>query len=566
MSNIVESFACYVADALVDAGLDASSASEQARRAISEIEQTMEDEETLVALFEQIGMRLRQAFEAVVGGPVDRILIAPVPRYLESSLPYLIRAIPEVVLGDNFRAGEQICEHQCVNLADALSRPYDAYFLGTVVSHWAKFFRDQFPPGKTVGAWELRCKVHESERDSQTQKVKKLLMQLNNAAAPVIFLSGYVDVTLLPTLLALNDRGRDVFVILRRPLNAAGAIAQDLITNKKLVIIQLSFHEMLSMLNTNSITPVIVNYQRFFPSHWDIKNTLYLFAYTIAILHTSKSRSVLHLYDIYNVCTKGFEWEREAIHLYHLMLMSSGGILVNSDTMGVFDRFESVGKPVLSFLRYAPTIKRIPRIANNELNLVCVTGFLGEHDDPTRATDKALTSLLRRGFHVHYYSNNSLAKRFKLGLREECQARFHLHAPIMDQAALVREISQYDAGWLGIDLQSLNCLERHFSLDFGKKLASVFPSVTCATAALYYGAAGLPVFATAGTYYLKLFGPDSVWPIMLTKEGDIANQEQTFSQIDFAFAKKQVLPERFTIEQHIEKLDRWLQQFSQKKI
>jgi hypothetical protein len=558
----MDSFTSSVVDALVGIGIDASSAKMQAYRAVCEIEQTMEDEETLTELFEKIGINLREACEAVVGTRIDRMLIAPIPRYLEPFLPQLIEAIPEVVLADNFRVGQIICGYRCVSLPDALATPYDAYFLGTFMGHLAKFFRDQFPIAKTIDTWALRRHAHTTGDAVRTPQSAKLLAQVNSAQSPIIFLTAYLDATLIPTMLALQDRGWEVIVVVRRPLKVSAVALQDTIVLKKLSIFRLSFHETLDLLENNVSAPVIVNYQRFFASNWDIKNTIFLFAYSIAILNATKSKKILHLYDIYNVCTHGFEWAGKASHLYYQMLVTADAILVNSETFGVFEEFESSGKPILSFLRYAPKVEPSPRVADDGIHIVCITGFLGEHNDITRATSRAILSILRRGFHVHYYADSMTSKEFHGGLAVDYQDKFHLHAPISDQAALVREISQYDAGWLGIDIRPVTGLEKYFSSVFGKKLASVFPISTCATAALYYGAAGLPAFVTEGTYPLQLFGQDGGLPVRLTADGDIADQELTFGKIDLPAAKRQVKRERFVIDNHIEKLDRWLKRFS----
>jgi hypothetical protein len=559
-----ESFISLLADALVVAGLDASVAKHQSRRALSEIEHTMENEETLKSMFVQMAGRFDWICKEIVGKRIDRMLIAPVPKYLEPFLPYLIEAIPRVVLADNFRVGQDIGGHRCVSLADALATQYDAYFLGTLATHLGAFFRDQFPPSRTIGMWELREHLHQTEASEDTTKVKKLLLQLGKAKAPIVYLTAHLDITMLPTLLALKKRGREVFVIVRPQLNGPVVELMGAPFVEDLSVLRLSFHEMLDFLAADFPAPVVVNYQRFFPSHWRMRNIVFLFAYSIAILRTIRSKNILQLYDVYNVCVHGFEWEAAAINLYRQLLLSADGILVNSETFGALEEFESLGQPVLSFFRYAPSVEPMPRIAESSINVVCITGFLGEHDDVTRATSSAIKSLLRQGFHVHYYSSSLNATEFSFAQSEEYKERFHLHEPIFDQAALVREISQYDVGWLCIDIRRVMGLEKYFSSEFGRKLASVFPGVTCPTAALFYGAAGLPVFATDGTYPLKLFGSRGALRVRLTTEGDIADQEQTFGQIDIFAAKREVMRERFMIDTHIERLDRWIEQFSQK--
>ena len=565
---MIDSFISSVVDALTSIGFDISSAKMQSYRAVGEIEQTMEDTdgEELTSLLERIEPSLRGACEAILGAPIEHMLVAPIPQYLEPILPQLIQAFPRVVLADNFRVGQQICGQRCISLTDALETQYDAYFLGTFMCHLAKFFRNQFPLAKTIDTWALRAHAHTLSGSARTPQSEKLLAQVNSVPFPIIFLTAYLDATMIPTLLALKDRGRELFVVVRRPLRNSGAAVQDTVVLDSLSIFRLNFHEMLDLLEHNVSAPVVVNYQRFFASNWDVKNTIFLYAYSIAILNAIKSRKILHLYDIYNACAHGFECADKAGHLYHKMLIAADGILINSETLGVFDEFDFGGKPILSFLRYAPKVEPLPRVAHGGKHIVCITGFLGEHDDPTRATSKAIRSLLLRGFHIHYYSDDLKSKAFGNDLPAEDLDRFHLYAPISDQAALVQEISQYDAGWLGIDVRPVMGLERHYSSEFGKKLASVFAATSCATAALYYGAAGLPVFVTEGYYPLKLFGKHAGLPVRLTTDGDIADQEQTFSRIDLAAAKRAVVRERFMIDQHIEKLDRWLDQFSQQKI
>ncbi len=106
-------------------------------------------------------------------------------------------------------------------------------------------------------------------------------------------------------------------------------------------------------------------------------------------------------------------------------------------------------------------------------------------------------------------------------------------------------------------------LEKYYNSEFGKKLVAVFPRTTCATVAPLFGAAGLPTFVNEWIYPTDLFGPKAGLPVRLTVDGDIADQKLLFRHKDLLAAKLDFVRERFMIDQHIEKLDRWLAQFSE---
>ena len=560
----MEAFQRRVSEALAQSGGTGPDLAAQARRAISEIEQTMETGESLRHLVETLGPHLKTVAERAVGRAVESLLIAPVPPYLEPLLPVFLAAFPKVVLADNFRAGQTIGGQFCAPLSQALEMEHDAYFLGTITSRYAKFFRDQFPPDRTLGVWEMRCHGADFLPQDDGRRLEALLAAIGAAARPLVFLTAYPDATMVATLRALQDQGHDVFVVSRRPISeAAPANTASLASLGGVHACRLDFGEMLALLRRNRRAPVILNYQRFFASNLDMRNTLFLMAYSLAVLQTARAQRVLHLYDVYNVCTDGFADEAAVVGLYRAMIETADGVLVNSDPFDALDVFEKAGKPVLGFLRYAPRSELLPRTDQTGLHIAMITGFLGEHGDPTRRTQKAVLSLLKQGAHIHYYSDDPVAKAFHADLDADLRPRFQLHTPISDQAKLVREISQFDLGWFVVDMAPFSNLEGHFSSDFGRRLAEIFPKSSFGTAALYYGAAGLPTVMAQGCYALRLFADGAAIAVTLTEDGDLAGSNPLLAQVDLVAARAALAPDQFVVDAHIARLCGWLDQFYQ---
>ena len=106
-------------------------------------------------------------------------------------------------------------------------------------------------------------------------------------------------------------------------------------------------------------------------------------------------------------------------------------------------------------------------------------------------------------------------------------------------------------------------LEGHFSSDFGRSLAQIFPKSSFGTAALYYGAAGLPTVMAQGCYALRLFADGAAIAVTLTEDGDLAGSNPLLAQVDLVAARAALAPDQFVVDAHIARLCGWLDQFYQ---
>jgi hypothetical protein len=570
--KIISEFVHLVSESFKLAGLPEDEALVSTRRAISQIEQTAETVETFIEFLETLKSRYVKAFSEVVGRPVARLLIAPIPPYLEPALPWIVSDFPEVVLADNHRAGEVIAGRTCRSMADALAAPegFDAYFLGTITSRFASFFRDQFPPLQTIGVWELRQNELAVPALAMRQgHATEVLEAIDLAGAPVLVLTTFIDVTLLSTYQALAEKGFNVIFLTRHshstdsPVNKASSQSFS-----GFHLFQLNFAEMVEVLKTNKRAPVIINYQRLFSINRDMRDCLYLMAYSVALVKLTSANTIIHLYDLYNLCLSGFSMEAPLFRLYEAMLLAADAILCNSDPLDVFEKYLPSGKPVISLLRYPPRSQATAKAEEGPFTIVMITGFLGEHDDPTRMTERAVRSLLGQGAHVHYYSNNARAKEFKQLADGEFPGQFHLHDPIADQSELVQEISRYDVGWLVIDMRPFTGLEVHFSSPFAKDLGRIFHLVSFATAGLLYGAAGLPIFLQKESYVSRLCTAGAAFALELTEDGDLVGGRAPIDQVDWARARALAFEARetFFMDQHIAKLSSHLKDLSRSNL
>ena len=272
------------------------------------------------------------------------------------------------------------------------------------------------------------------------------------------------------------------------------------------------------------------------------------------------STTVLHLYDLYNVCVSGFEIEDKVFKLYAAMIAEADAVLVNSEPFGAFEPFAAQGKSIISLLRYPPSSPARSRPPPGAFRIVMITGFLGEHDDPTRRTEKAVRRLLGQGAHIHYFSQDEKAQRFSQMARTEFPQQFHLHRPILVQSELVSEISRYDAGWAVVDMRPFSDLDANFSTSFAQELARKFVFSSFPTAGLLYAAAGLPIFANPESYIIQACAEGVVIPVELTEDGDLSGGRIAYEEMDWESARKKAFRAResFFMDRHISVLSSYL--------
>ena len=559
----MDQFFADITDALKDAGIPESECPGRARRTLSEIETTIYTPATFAACLTGLTGRYRRIIEGAIGKPVERLLIAPVPNYVLAALPDIAAEFPSLVLADNFKAGTEIAGNICVTFDEALAEAdsFDACLLATVDQRLGQQFRARLPAETTLAAADLtwfdpqfRARRHRPALDAFHAAIRA-------SKRPLLVLSAYLDVTVAPTLEALNQQGYDVFIVTRRPF----ADGDSHITTNPAAIgtdrhFVAEFDEMLWLLRETAPCPVWVNYARFFASDWDLRNTIPLFAYSIAVLKAVTGPRILHLYDAYQVCLHGLEAELPSFALYRNLLRVADGIVVNADIVPILREAVGDEKPIISFLRYGPEAEAQAAPEPGPFSIVMITSFLGEGNDPTRTTQDAVRSLLRQEIHVHYYSSAPIPRRFFESLPDDEAPFFHLHDAIRDQRALVREISRYHAGWFVADMRCCEAVIENFATPFSRALATCFVPTTVATAGMLYGCAGLPSFFIAGHYTARLFPPDTAFELDLQ---DIATLRRQFAGKDWGVLRRAIFSTRdmFSAPKQIDRLGSWLEHF-----
>lgn len=559
----MDQFQSDVAAALAVADVPEAERAQMARLMISEIETSLLHPDAFASRLASIRGRYRQIIEAAVGRSVGRLLIAPVPSYILPALPQILAEFPSAVLADNFKAGSTIAGCPCVTLDEALGDPrgFDACLLATVDQRVGRAFRDRLPPDLTIAAAELAWFDPEYRDRPISPSLAGFHQQILKAARPLLVLTAYLDATVAPTLEALGRRGFDIFILTRRHANETEsyASAPEMIGSARHYVADLN--DMLWLLRNSSKCPVLVNYARFLPTHWDMRNTLPLFAYSVATVRAIAGPSIIHLYDAYQVCTQGLEAAPQSFSLYFALLRAVDGILVNAEVVPILQKIVGPEKAIISFLRYGPEAPAQPEPDDGPFSIAVITNFLGETADPTRATASAIRGLLRQGLHVHYYSSSRGALAFGASLDNREAWYFHLHAPIGDQSALVTEISRYHAGWFVADVVGFAALGDVFSNEFARELADSFIYTAISTASILYGCAGLPCFFQTGLYTAKLFPRGTTIEINHEQAHDIA---RIIAQCDWQAMRRATYAARHnfcTNETQIARLATWLDKF-----
>lgn len=558
----MEQFLADVATALIAAGLPELESENMARLAVSEIETTLLRPANFASRLALLKGRYRETLEAARSRQIGRLLVTPIPGYLLPALPDLVAEFPTVVFADNLKAGGMIAGRPCITLDEALADQdgFDACLLGTVDQRLGRLFRDRLPADRTIAAAELAWFDPIYRARPMRPALTRFHQAIRASPRPLLVLTAYIDVTFGPTLEALGREGFDIFIITRRSdaEDESHAASPEILATSHHFLADLD--EMLWLLRHSGTCPLLMNYARFLPTNWDMRNTIPLFAYSIATARAATGPHIVHLYDAYQVCTDGLEIASLSFALYFALLERADGILVNADVVPLLKGVVGPHKPIISFLRYGPEAAARPEPEPGPFSIAMITSFLGETSDPTRMTADAVRSLLHQGIHVHYYSLSPASRAFAQTLTASEADCFHLHAPIPDQAELIAEMSRWHAGWFVADMASFEHLGKSFPAGIARDIADDFVSSAVATASIWCGCAGLPSFFHTGLYTATLFPPGTAIEI------DLPQVERLGDMIgarDWTVLRRSMFAARqdFGTDKHIGRLVDWLDQF-----
>ncbi len=493
-----DEFQARLAALLHEAGLSPDDSNMQAKQVIRMTEPDSLDLWAIYLLLSNAG-NLRSLVEGAIGHPVKRLLIAPVPGYLEPLIVLFESQFDEVVLCDNYKVGKRISNCAPVISLDEAQESlddFDGILIGTVDQRIRALFTNQLPKEKTVNFYDVLEDVAVTNEASlkSAQDTEQEIRSLRN---PFIILCHRFTPPYISTLQALRDAGYDVVVLSRFKENAGlGHRLMDIRALGAAAIYPVNLVQGLYLGRALKDCPWWLLNDGFLHASWSFERATWHYAYTAALLEMIEGPRILCLYDPIKPANLDYEFEERALRTYAAAIRRADGVHFGCTSEYMADfimRAAGADSPSIAFLRYnlPPKKPRPPRTKN--LSLALVSPIANEVSDPGTDLRDTVRTLLQQGIDLHYYTGSPDSNVFRSNLPEEEARHLFLHPQNIDQAALVQEISQYHAGWCVANLRVFDDIVATIRTPTGRDLYGMFCRATVPSRAMAFGAAGLPV-------------------------------------------------------------------------
>lgn len=508
---------------------------------------------------------LEEILARLAGRKVDRLCILPVPTWAEANVERFASACDEVVLCDNKKAGTELAGVPVISQGQLRTTPLDAdaYLIATSAGDIAALFAEVVPSDRTVSFARFAEAVTGGASDHETageeRRVDKLLLHIRAAERPLVVLAGIYLNGYTPTLEALVAEGFDVFVVAR--------------TTTAFVHLghQTDLHELAGFTETHTVSHagmlrLLAGIDRgvvfipgaeetFIGCSFDARRAAAAYAYVAALAHTAHVPVVVGLYDVVKPVTKTLEYEEDGILTYGHMFRAATAVTLGANTAdagALVSRALSVATPVTSFYRYPHRPQHSRERRAEGIHLVMVGGGLcGESANPFWLSHEDYRRVLAQGIHLHVYSSASTPQRFRDALPPDSAPFFHVHPSIADQQELLAELSAYHAGFIVNDTTTLIDMMAAQRTRFMRELTHVFLQSMASSAAMLFGAAGIPIFLNrtcAGI--LHEFPREYFLPIELSELPHLGDLGREIDW-DHRHAVTRANRDRFTIEANI---------------
>ena len=510
------------------------------------------------------GLDLKAHFETRLGHEVSRVCLLPCSSFTPQIEPAFSAAFDEVVIADNFKDGE-VNGRRIVKPGEVCHDEVDAFLILTRDLELQKELALTLPSEKVIAVQEVIS--HEARRgsvltDSDSQAVTEILDAIAASQRPVVVINGIYFNNYTPTYQALEAQGYDVFMIARHPNVSYAA------PDSRFDDLPFKHRYGLSMAAIVTLTKrldrgvILLNNISFCLPRFDAVPIIAGMAYASAVMDMARVPVLLYLYDMVMPFKRNRHLEGDFLKMYRAMLQRASGLILNSNTEGAvtfFKRALGFDKPIISFLRYNVGVDELAqtRSMSDGFHLSVVGGC----DDGTRNMLPYFKSMISQGIHIHNYVNVPFSDAWYAELPEEEKVFFHRHPSIMDQESLIKEISQFHAGWIADDTHAWADIIAGVKEPLLKDLLILFRLTTVASSLLCLASAGLPVFLNRTVVEIAQAYPDSFFAPL--EYSETAGLGKWLSEQDWESRLEETRKQRalFSVDNQIERLVGFVDRF-----
>lgn len=295
-------------------------------------------------------------------------------------------------------------------------------------------------------------------------------------------------------------------------------------------------------------------------------------AYVLAQMRLCKIPKIIFLYDVMTQFDRDLHLDDDYIHIHRSLLNESDGIILSANTQMAADHLRHVfqiEQPMMAFHRYNDSQAPAKRQKREGFHVALVGPFFSNLYLGTRNRMRELAPqmmrLLDQGIHLHTYVEPAFMRHVRTMMTPWQREHFHVYECISDQAELIAEVSQCDAGWMVHNTQiPMSTIARSRRALYRDSIF-MFHLSTVPSSILLFGSAGLPMFVSRSEQgILREFGRDAIIPI---ESAELERINEVIAEYDWDKLRKTAESRRelFGVATHAKRFEHFLDRVREKE-